>query len=49
MYEEGGEGGEGSCVKWVVERGCKQWGRDEEEKTIEVLDFGWVKEAKFGE
>lgn len=47
--KKGGEGGEGSCVKWVVERGCKQWGRDEEEKTIEVLDFGWVKEAKFGE
>lgn len=51
MYEErGGEGGgKGSCVKWIVERGCKQWGRDEEEKRIEDLDFGWVKEAKFGE
>lgn len=48
VYEEGG-GREGSCVKWVVERGCKQWGRDEEEKRIEDLDFGWVKEAKFGE
>lgn len=26
-------------MKWVVERGCKQWGRDEEEKRIEDLEF----------
>lgn len=39
-----------SCARWVVERGCKQWRRDEEERRrIGDLDFDWVKEAKLGE
>lgn len=36
-------------MRWVVERGCNKWQRDEEERRMEDLDFGWVKEAKFGE